>query len=148
MSNGMCWLASEGMRSYSSSSVINGSGTRFTMTECPETEVATFLVLIRCASKILLMALATCGASMIAPSTTVSCARFSVPKITRSYQPLVDISSTALIELDPMSSPTNCLLFPPNNDISGPLSPTPAKLAAPLYLAHLALHPAIQDGFP
>src|SRR6266404_2381749 len=144
----MCWLASDGMRSYSSSSVISGSGTRFTITECPETDVATFLVLIRCASKILLMALATCGASMIAPSTTVSCARFSVAELTRSYTPLVDFSSTALIELDPMSSPTNCLLFPPNNDITRPLSPTPAKLPAPLHLAHLAFHPAIQDGFP
>src|ERR1700756_1773049 len=144
----MCWLASDGMRSYSSSSVINGSGTRLTITECPETEVATFFVLIRCASKILLMALATCGASMIAPSTTVSCAKCSVPKLTSSYPPLVDFSSTALIELEPMSSPTNCLLFPPNNDITRPLSPTPAKLAAPLHLTHLAFHPAVQDGFP
>ena len=84
MSNGMCWLASDGMRSYSSSSVISGSGTRLTMTECPETEVATFLVLIFSASKILLMALATCGASMIAPSTTVSCASGSMPKLTSS----------------------------------------------------------------
>src|SRR5277367_7013903 len=63
MSKGICWLASEGIRSYSSSSVINGSGTRLTITECPDTEVATSLVLIFCASKILLMALATCGAS-------------------------------------------------------------------------------------
>src|SRR4029077_16488586 len=148
MSNGICWLASDGMRSYSSSSVINGSGTRFTMTECPETEVATFLVLIRCASKILLMALATCGASMIAPSTTVSCAKCSVPKLTSSYPPLVDFSSTALIELEPMSNPTNCLLLPPNNDITRPLSPTPQDLPAPLHLTHLALHPAVQDGLP
>src|SRR3984893_18029233 len=144
----MCWLASDGMRSYSSSAVIKGSGNRFTITECPETDVATFFVLIRCASKILLIALATCGASVIAPSTTVSCAKFSVPKLTSSYPPLVDFSSTALIELDPMSSPTNCLLLPPNNDISRPLSRAPAKLPAPLHLAHLAFHPAIQDGFP
>src|ERR1700676_528362 len=144
----MCWLASEGMRSYSSSFFIHGGGTRFPITECPETDVATFFVLIRCASKILLMALATCGASIMAPSTTVSCAKFSVPKLTSSYPPLVDFSSTALIELDPMSSPTNCLLFPPNNDITRPLSPTLAKLPAPLHLAHLAFHPAIQDGLP
>src|SRR6266436_763349 len=131
-----------------SSSVINGSGTRLTITECPETDVATFLVLMRCASKILLIALATCGASMIAPSTTVSGAKFSVPKLTSSYPPLVDFSSTALMELDPISSPTSCLLFPPRNDITRPLSQTLARLPAPLHLAHLALHPAIQDGFP
>src|SRR6202047_1551372 len=94
------------------------------------------------------MALATCGASMIAPSTTVSCAKCSVPKLTNSYPPFVAFSSTALIELDPMSNPTNCLLFPPNNDITRPLSPTLARLPAPLHLAHLAFHPAIQDGLP
>src|SRR6266478_2309783 len=87
-------------------------------------------------------------ASMVAPSTTVSGAKFSVPKLTSSYPPLVDFSSTALMELDPISSPTSCLLFPPRNDITRPLSQTLARLPAPLHLAHLALHPAIQDGFP
>src|SRR5437868_9878763 len=143
----MCWLASDGMRSYNSSSVINGSGTRLTMTECPETEVATFLVLTRCASKILLMALATCGASIIAPSTTVSGAKCSEPKLTSSYPLLLAFNSTALIELDPMSNPTSCLLFPPNSAITRPLSRNPGELAAAqVRLANLALHPAIQDG--
>ena len=77
------------------------------------------------ASNIFVMAFATCGASMIAPSTTVSCASGSIPKLTSSYPALVDFSSTALIELDPMSSPTSCLLFcPPSNHISRPLSLT------------------------
>src|SRR5580704_7175022 len=147
MSNGMCWLASEGMRSYNSSSVIKGSGTRFTITECPETEVATFFVFTRCASKILLMALATCGASIIAPSTTVSCANDSIPKLTSSYPALVAFSSTALIELEPMSSPTSCLDFLPIPNMSRPLSSYPVgKLSAPrMRLAHFAFHPAVQN---
>ena len=54
---------------------------------------------------------ATDGASMMAPSTTVSCASGSMPKLTSSYPAFVDFSSTALIELDPISSPTSCLFF-------------------------------------
>jgi len=69
-------------------------------------------------------------------------------KLTNSYPPLVCFNSTALIELDPMSSPTNCLLFPPNNDMTRPLSPTLTKSNGALNLAHLALHPTIQDGLP
>ena len=46
MSKGICWLASDWIRSYSSSSVIIGSVTRFTITEWPETAVATARVLI------------------------------------------------------------------------------------------------------
>ena len=126
MSNGICWLASDGMRSKSSSSVISGSGTRFTITECPETELPTFFVFIFCVSKIFEMALATCGASIIAPSTTVSCASGSIPKLTSSYPAFVDFSSTALIELEPMSSPTNCLPFrPPIANIFAASFPVP-----------------------
>src|SRR5882757_5534294 len=121
MSNGICWLASAGIRSYNSSSFINGSGTRFTITECPETEVATFLVLTADESKIRLIAFATCGASMIAPSTTVSGASDSMPKLTSSYPALVLLSSTDLMELDPISNPTSCLLFFPPNNILQPL---------------------------
>src|SRR5215472_5675086 len=151
MSKGICWLASEGMRSYNSSSVIKGSGTRLTMTECPETEVATFLVLMRWASNILLMALATCGASMIAPSTTVSGASDSIPKLTSSYPVLACFNSTALIELEPISSPTNCLLFrPPNNHMfAASLFLCPSAWQLPPSggrLTHLAFHPAVQDG--
>ena len=57
---------------------------RFTITECPETDVATLLVLIFCSSKILVIALATAGASIIVPSTTVSAGRGSKPKLTSS----------------------------------------------------------------
>src|SRR4030081_402672 len=140
------------MRSNSSSSVISGRGTLFTITECPETELPTFFVFIFCVSKIFEMALATCGASMIAPSTTVSCASGSIPKLTSSYPAFVDFSSTALIELEPISSPTNCLPFrPPSANISRPLSPSLAsksELPAPrVRLAHLPLHPAVQNRF-
>src|SRR5215471_18623583 len=68
-----------------------------------------------------------------------------MPKLTNSYPALVDFNSTALIELEPISSPTNCLLFFPPSHISRPLSLSP-RLAAPhMCLAHLAFHPAIQD---
>ena len=80
----MCWLASDWMRSYSSSSVIMGSVTRLTITEWPETAVATVRVLISWLSKIVPMPPATSGASMIAPSTTVSWASGSRPKLTSS----------------------------------------------------------------
>src|SRR5690348_5853018 len=131
---------------------MSGSGTRLTITECPETEVATFFVLTRCASKILLMAFATCGASMMAPSTTVSGASDSIPKLTSSYPDFVDFSSTALIELDPMSSPTSCRLFFPIPSISRPLflpaSCFRAKLpASRCGLAHFPFHPAVQYRF-
>src|SRR6202022_4663500 len=107
---------------------------------------------IFCVSKIFEMALATCGASIIAPSTTVSCASGSIPKLTSSYPAFVDFSSTALIELEPISSPTNCLPFrPPSANISRPLSPSLAsksELPAPrVRLAHLPLHPAVQNRF-
>src|SRR6202166_5038830 len=138
MSNGICWLASDGMRSYSSSSVISGSGTLFTITECPETELPTFFVFIFCVS-------------IIAPSTTVSCASGSIPKLTSSYPAFVDFSSTAFIELEPISSPTNCLPFrPPSANISRPLSPSllnPELPAPRVRLAHLPLHPAVQNRF-
>src|SRR5258708_2135400 len=154
MSNGICWLASAGIRSYSSSSFINGSGTRFTITECPETDVATFLVLTLAESKIRLMALATCGASMIAPSTTVSGASDSMPKLTSSYPALVLLSSTDLMELDPISNPTSCLLFFPPNNILQPLYSfalltcrTVNRFLTPssVHLAHLAFHPPVEN---
>src|SRR6202163_2584367 len=139
------------MRSNSSSSVISGSGTLFTITECPETELPTFLVFIFCVSKIFEMALATCGASIIAPPATVSCASGSIPKLTSSYPAFVDFSSTAFIELEPISSPTSCLPFrPPSENISRPLSRVPcnSELPAPrVRLAHLPLHPAVQNRF-
>src|SRR2546430_11164767 len=48
-----------------------------------------------------------------------------------------------------MSSPTSCLLFPPNSPITWPLSRNPGELPAPhMRLANLALHPTIQDGLP
>src|SRR6266481_1663650 len=54
------------------------------------------------------------------------------------------------MELEPISSPTNCLLlFPPNNDIWQPLYSFALllQLTSPcLHLAHLALHPTVQDG--
>src|ERR1700739_1289868 len=54
------------------------------------------------------------------------------------------------MELEPISSPTNCLLlFPPNNDIWQPLYSFALLLLLPpscVRLAHLAFHPAIQDG--
>src|SRR5260221_4117361 len=155
MSNGICWLASAGMRSYSSSSLIGGSGTLLTITEWPETEVATFFVFTPAESKIRLMALATCGASMMAPSTTVSGASDSMPKLTSSSPALVDFNSTDLIELEPMSSPTSCLLFFPPNNISQPLYsfalPKLCRLRFRLtpprvHLAHFAFHPSIQNG--
>jgi len=46
---------------------------------------------------------------------------------------------------DPMSSPPNALLFA-DNDMTRPLSPTLTKSNGASELAHLALHPTIQDG--
>src|ERR1700739_2504969 len=108
------------MRSYNSSSDIDGSVTRLTIPECPETAVATFLVLTLWVSKILLIAPATSGASIIAPSTTVSCARGSSPQLTSSYPCFVPFSSTALMELEPISRPTRAFCLEPPN-ISEPL---------------------------
>src|SRR6267143_7103951 len=57
------------------------------------------------------------------------------------------------MELDPMSSPTNCRLFPPNKLILRPLflrtfPVTRAVLPAPRgRLAHFTFHPAVQDRF-
>jgi len=59
-------------RSYSSSSVIKGKETALTITECPESDVATARDLTCCRSKMLPMACATNGASIMAPTTTVS----------------------------------------------------------------------------
>ena len=58
--------------------------TRLTITEWPETDVATSFALIFWPSKIEMIFSATEGASMIAPSTTVSCANGSIPKLTSS----------------------------------------------------------------
>src|SRR5438445_6971977 len=154
MSNGMCWLASAGMRSYNSSSLISGSGTRLTITECPDTDVATFFVFTLALSKIRLMAFATCGASMIAPSTTVSGASDSIPKLTSSYPALVLFNSTDLMELEPISSPTSCLLFFRRITSRSPFVLRPAETFKPLHqltsfcvhLAHLTFHPSIQNG--
>src|ERR1043166_243762 len=61
------------------------------------------------------------------------------------------------MELEPMSNPTSCLFFPPNNDILQPLysfrlqtcklfSRTRQLTAPGVNLTHLAFHPAIQNG--
>ena len=100
------------MAESSSSSFAALTVILFTITECPETEVATFRVLILFSVKILSMAAETERASMIAPSTTVSCPRSSTPKFTSSYESPRFFSSTALTALDPMSSPTKPFAFP------------------------------------
>src|SRR5215475_14889993 len=62
------------------------------------------------------------------------------------------------MELEPMSSPTSCLLFPPNNIVQPlyafllpnrrKISSTARRLATlRVDLTHLAFHPAVQDGF-
>src|SRR2546422_4902941 len=86
---------------------------------------------------------------MMAPSPAVSWARGSSPKLTSSYPVRAAFSSTALTELDPMSNPTSCLLFPPPN-ISRPLSRFRERPLAllPVPLAHLPFHPAVQYCFP
>src|SRR4029077_5361722 len=71
---------------------------------------------------------ATEGASMIAPSTTVSWARASSPLLTSSYPVFVFFSSTAFTELDPISKPINDFVFPRFN-IARPLTPHPASFA-------------------
>ena len=76
------------------------------MTECPDTEVATDLVLIFCSEKILVIESETESASMTAPSTTVSEASGSKAAWTSSMPFLARRNSTALTELDPMSNPT------------------------------------------
>jgi len=67
-----------------SSSVAAATVIRLTMTEWPETDVATFFVEILFSLKMALIRRETSGAFMMAPSTTVSGSNVSSPRFSSS----------------------------------------------------------------
>ena len=97
--------ASQGMCSSSSSRVISGILIFLTITECPETAVATSRPLKRSRFFSVRMASTTALWFMIAPSTMVWAGNGSMPKLTR-WKPLpVSLSWTAFTEFEPTSRP-------------------------------------------
>ena len=147
----MCCAASIWMASCSCSSFICSSDSFFTMTEWPDTDVATSRVLILFSAKILAMELETALVSTIAPSTTISGSRFSMLSLLTTSPLPARFSSTALTELEPMSTPTNCLPLP-KPSIHVPLKnlcpPRRGGSYPALRLPSLALslHPSVQGS--
>src|ERR1700693_693331 len=116
MSKGIYCSASNLIDSSSSSSVIAGRIIFLTITECPETENATALVLSFCSSTKPLMISTTLPESITVPSTMRSLSIGAIPSFSREYPFLPCLSCRSLILLDPMSSPTRaiCFLLNPN----------------------------------
>src|SRR5262245_38484128 len=103
--------ASNWIEASTSSAVAAGSTTRFTITEWPETPVATPLALNFPTIMRRLIESATPGASIIAPSTTASGPRDSEAKPV-TWKPFLDFeSSNSFTELEPMSNPTTGFVF-------------------------------------
>ena len=73
----MCWGASYSTALCNSASLAALTVILFTITEWPETDVATSRVLILFRLKMLSMASLTAVASMMSPSTTTSWPKFS-----------------------------------------------------------------------
>src|SRR5205807_6625518 len=107
------------MVSDSSWSLIEGSEIFFTITECPLTAVATFLVLIWFSVNNFEIALDTVPESTIMESTTISGASGSSARCATSIPARVRLSSTALILEEPTSRPT--IVFDPNPNMCPPL---------------------------
>src|SRR6185295_3551906 len=143
--NGMYCSASNWMEASTSDSVATGRTTRFTMTEWPETPAAVLLSLNFPATMARLMASVTAGESMIAPSTTASGPSGSQAKPVIWYPFLDLVSSTALIELEPISRQTSGLDF-----LKRPISLALNRSflgAAGLHFQHtlaLFFHPPVQ----
>src|SRR5262245_40159021 len=100
--------ASQRICSSSSSRLIAGRFTFFTITEFPDTAAATFLVLILPLSTASRIASVMALAFRNAPWTMASGGTFATPRCDSSKppeRPFIE-SSTALIEDDPTSSPT------------------------------------------
>src|SRR5205085_8851690 len=91
------------------------------ITEWPLTEVATAFDLILWSVKILLMAVDTLPESTIIESTTMSAPSGSTPRLDTWISPFDFLSSTALMQLEPMSSPT-IDFAPPNPNMLPPFS--------------------------
>ena len=93
------------MDSSSSCRLAAGSLSFLTITERPETEVATFLVRILFRVKTLRMASATESGSRMDPPSTASGSSGSNPARTSSKPARTRRSSTTLTALDPRSRP-------------------------------------------
>ena len=105
--------ASQWMDSASSCSLIDGSWIFLTMTELPLMAVATSCVLMRYSENSRWIASMTDVESIIWPSTMASWGRYSSPIVVScQVSPFPGFISTALTELDPMSSPTRFFFLP------------------------------------
>ncbi len=107
------------MVSASSWSLIEGIGMRFTITECPLTAVATFVLLIWLSVNSFAIALETVPESTIIESTTISGASGSRPRWVTSSPLRPFFSSTALMLEEPTSRPT--IDLEPNPNMCPPL---------------------------
>jgi hypothetical protein len=132
------------MESRSSASVMTGRVIFLTMTVLPDSDAHTSFVLNALApSKRRLMVATTASASMMAPSTIASAGTGSLANATTRNALPVGFSSTALMALDPMSSPTG-LLFRRHSPLPSPclrLGPRRNRVAGPK-----ALHKAADES--
>src|SRR5258708_5238397 len=148
----MCWAASFWIVSANSASLIEGSDIFFTITECPLTAVATFLLLMAFSLNNFEIALDTVPESTIIESTTMSGASASSPRCATSTTPRLFFSSTALMLEEPTSRPT--IDFDPNPNMCPPLRLS-SGLSGRLrflrllhfHLAGLFFHPLVQSRF-
>src|SRR5438874_11258198 len=148
----MCCAASFSMVSASSWSLIEGSEIFFTITECPLTAVATFLVLMALSVNSFEIALETVPESTIIESTTMSGASGSSPRCATSIPLRPRLNSTALMLEEPTSRPT--IVFDPNPNMCPPLQ-LPGSfgsrlgffLAFRFHLAGFLFHPLVQLRF-
>ncbi len=111
-SKGMYRSASHWMDSANSSSVITGRLIFLTITEWPETEVTTSFVLIL---KLLIRSriVSTITTESIRdPSTMASGGMVAMAELINRCPLLVSVSSTTLMELEPISKPITSFFFP------------------------------------